>query len=87
MNSLTSGSHANSEYDLVDANTLIEWTHFQIVQVLKHFMALRNIDQEIDFKIQRGQRQGMAESSGDKKDATKSRNPLTRLAGTLRRIG
>ena len=87
VNSLTSGSHANSEYDLVDANTLIEWTHFQIVQVLKHFMALRNIDQEIDFKIQRGQRQGMAESGGDKKDATKSRNPLTRLAGTLRRIG
>lgn len=87
VNSLASGSHPNSEYDLVDANTLIEWTHFQIVQVLKHFMALRNIDQEIDFKIQRGQRQGMAEGGGEKKEEVKSRNPLARLGGALRRTG
>lgn len=87
VNSLTSGSLPNSEYDLVDANTLIEWTHLQITQVLKHFMALRNIDQEIDFKIQRGQRQGLAEGGGDKKEDTKSRNPLARLGGALRRTG
>jgi hypothetical protein len=86
VNSLTSGSHANSEYDLVDANTLIEWTHYQIVSVLKHFMSLRNIDQEIDFKIQRGQRQGLAESTAGKASDKKSRNPLERLGGALRRV-
>jgi hypothetical protein len=70
----------------VDANTLIEWTHLQITQVLKHFMALRNIDQEIDFKIQRGQRQGLA--GGDtSKDESKPRNALARLGGALRRVG
>lgn len=86
VNSLTSGSHANSEYDLVDANTLIEWTHYQLVTVLKHFMALRNIDQEIDFKIQRGQRQGLAESSSGRASEKKARNPLARLGGALRRV-
>jgi hypothetical protein len=85
VQSLTSGSHANSEYDLVDANTLIEWTHYQITQVLKHFMALRNIDQEIDFKIQRGQRQGLAGGAKDKDDG-KARTPLARLRGALRRV-
>ncbi|MGQ0537690.1 MAG: hypothetical protein ACT4R6_01980 [Gemmatimonadaceae bacterium] len=84
VNSITRGSQPNTEYDLVDANTLIEWTHLQMVQVLKRFIDLRHIDQEIDFKIQRGQRQGLA--GGASKPAER-KNPLARLGGALRRIG
>ena len=53
--------HANqwtNEYDLTDLNSLAEWTHAQVVQIVKHYLKEREIDQEIDFSIIRGERQG-----------------------------
>jgi hypothetical protein len=44
------------EYDLVDLNCLLEWTHAQLVKVLKQYVKERQIDQEIDFTIIRGDR-------------------------------
>jgi hypothetical protein len=44
------------EYDLVDLNCLLEWTHAQIAKVLKQYVKEREIDQEIDFTIIRGNR-------------------------------
>lgn len=46
-----------TEYDLVDLNCLLEWTHAQVTQVLKQYLRERQIDQEIDFAIIRGDRQ------------------------------
>jgi len=53
------GTQAVSEYDLVDLNCLMEWTHAQLVKLCKSFLAELKIDQEIDFKILRGERQGL----------------------------
>lgn len=46
-----------TEYDLVDVNCLLEWTHAQVTQVLRRYVREREIDQEIDFTIIRGDRQ------------------------------
>ena len=51
-----------SEYDLVDVNCLLEWTHAQVTQVVRRYLKEREIDQEIDFTIIRGDRQSAARS-------------------------
>jgi len=62
------GESSLSEYDLNDANVLMEWTHAQLVRLVKATMAEREIDQEIDFKIVRGNRSGLkAEDSPAKR--------------------
>lgn len=50
------GTQPITEYDLVDLSCLMEWTHAQIVRVLKQLIAEKKIDQEIDFSIQRAER-------------------------------
>jgi hypothetical protein len=64
---LTTVEHATqwtNEYDLTDLNSLAEWTHAQMAQILKHYLKEREIDQEIDFSIIRGERKGL---TGDEK--------------------
>lgn len=60
-----------SEYDLVDLNCLLEWTHAQMMKVIKHYVRERQIDQEIDFTIIRGDRQTVTRQ--DKKQKKTSR--------------
>ena len=55
-----------TEYDLVDVNCLLEWTHAQVTKVLKQYVKEREIDQEIDFSIIRGDRKDATRSSQDK---------------------
>jgi hypothetical protein len=50
------GTKPLSEYDLMDLNCLTEWIHTQIVSLTRQIMAELQIDQEIDFKIVRGER-------------------------------
>jgi hypothetical protein len=50
------GTKPLSEYDLMDLNCLTEWTHAQIMRLTRQIMAELQIDQEIDFKIVRGDR-------------------------------
>jgi hypothetical protein len=57
INRVVPGTQPISEYDLTDLSCLMEWTHAQIVKVLRQLIAEKKIDQEIDFKIQRGERQ------------------------------
>ncbi|HET9254489.1 MAG TPA: hypothetical protein VFO16_04715 [Pseudonocardiaceae bacterium] len=38
---------------------MIEWAHAKLVQLVKDLMEERKIDQEIDFKILRGERQDL----------------------------
>jgi hypothetical protein len=51
------------EYDYADVNCLTEWTHAQVVMLMKQLMKELQIDQEIDFKIVRGERKGPADSN------------------------
>ena len=59
INTVVPGRARANEYDLIDLNSLTEWAHARIVQVLKQVMAERKLDQEIDFKIVRGERQSL----------------------------
>ncbi|HEU4455095.1 MAG TPA: hypothetical protein VFR81_18675 [Longimicrobium sp.] len=56
-----------TEYDLVDLNCLLEWTHAQVTQVLRQYLRERQINQEIDFTIIRGDRQS-ATRAAEKRD-------------------
>lgn len=56
-----------TEFDLVDLNCLLEWTHAQVTQVLKKYIKESEIDQEIDFAIIRGDRQSIIETDETKK--------------------
>jgi len=60
LNVITPGVQNPSEYDVIDLSCLMEWTHAQIVKILKDLIAERKIDQEIDFKILRGERQNLS---------------------------
>lgn len=56
------GVQPTTEYDLIDLSCLMEWTHAQIVSLLKDLIEERKIDQEIDFKVQRAERRGVVAS-------------------------
>lgn len=56
-----------TEYDLIDLNSLTEWTHSRFVQLIKQVMAEHSLDQEIDFKILRGERQSLLRDQETKK--------------------
>lgn len=71
INSVTPGVARATEYDLIDVNSLTEWVHSRIVQVLKQVMAEHKLDQEIDFKIVRGERQSLLRDQ-----ETQQRRPL-----------
>lgn len=73
-----------TEYDLTDANSLMEWVHAQVVQVIKQIMVEQKIDQEIDFKVIRGERQGVTSGEGSAREtigriADKAKNMLKRV--------
>ena len=51
--------HTPKEYDLIDTICLGEWIHGAVSKVVKRVIAEHNIDIEIDFKIERGERQGI----------------------------
>jgi hypothetical protein len=55
----TPGWESLCEYDFFDASCLTEWTHAQLVALTKQLMKELQIDQEIDFKIVRGERRGL----------------------------
>lgn len=58
---------AAGEYDLADLNCLLEWVHAQVTRVLKQYVKEREIDQEIDFTIIRGDRKDATRGSDEKK--------------------
>jgi hypothetical protein len=66
-------TQAAGEYDLVDLNCLLEWTHAQLTKVLKHYVKEREIDQEIDFTIIRGDRK---DATANDRAGTQSRSRL-----------
>ena len=57
LNSIAAGWHTPNEYDVNDAETLIERVHSAVTQIVKRVIAEHKIDQDIDFQILRGGRQ------------------------------
>lgn len=52
-------SHPVNEYDITDANFLLEATHAHLTALLRTVMREHEIDQELDFSIVRESRQGL----------------------------
>ncbi len=48
-----------NEYDITDANFLLEATHLHLTSLVKDLLREREIDQELDFSIVRESRQGL----------------------------
>jgi hypothetical protein len=59
LNSIAAGWHTPNEYDVNDTETLIERVHAAVTQMVKRIIAEHKIDQDIDFQILRGGRQGI----------------------------
>lgn len=55
-----------SEYDVSDANCVLERVHAVVTRVLRRKLAEHRLDQEIDFSIVREQRAGIAGEERDK---------------------
>jgi len=73
LRTVEAGRQDYSEYDLFDTNCLVEWVHGSVVKVVKRKMAHHSIDQEIDFKIIRGDRPRPAPSVGSAAPAASSK--------------
>jgi hypothetical protein len=81
VKTLEAGVQNVSEYDVHDAGCLMEWAHARLSQQIKRLMEERKIDQEIDFKVLRGERQGLTKERAD------DGSGLGGLIGKLRRTG
>jgi hypothetical protein len=57
---ITAGWHVPTEYDITDANCLLERVHAAITKVVRLKLVEHQIDQEIDFHILREDRQNVA---------------------------
>lgn len=57
--SVTTEVQPINEYDVTDANFLLEATHLHLTSLLKDVLREREIDQELDFSIVRESRQGL----------------------------
>lgn len=85
VNTIAAGWHVPTEYDVTDANCLLENVHAAVAKVIKLKLAENHIDQEIDFRILREERQGIAgreqPKAQDHKKNTKG------VLSRLRRVG
>jgi len=78
---VSSSWQSPNEYDVTDANFLLEWVHVVLMRIIKDVMRVHEIDQEIDFEIVRESRQ----SALDRKEPTAARGKGKGLLNRLRR--
>ena len=69
-----------NEYDITDANFLIEWVHSVITRVVKSVVKEYQIDQEIDFSILREQRQEISKKKKPKTNGLLAPGKLKRIS-------
>ena len=70
---MTRSLQALNEYDLSDANFLIEWVHACLTRVVRRLIKENKIDQEFDFRIQRSDRRAVLKE-GESKAKTSRRS-------------
>lgn len=73
VNSVVPGIQQVSEYDVTDLSCVIEWSHAKLVDLLKKLMGERKIEQEVDFKIIRGDRQELTKTKEEKTKTIRTR--------------
>ncbi|MGC4080067.1 MAG: hypothetical protein QM702_24065 [Rubrivivax sp.] len=56
-------AHSINEYDITDANFLLEATHVHLVSLLRQVLREHEIDQELDFTIVRESRQALVSAA------------------------
>jgi hypothetical protein len=82
VKTVVSGVQRLTEYDLIDVSCLSEWIHNQLVRLVQRLMKERQIDQEIDFKIIRGNRQGLAGMGNEEGEKPAGRSTRTKVTRT-----
>ena len=87
INTVVPGQQRLSEYDLIDLNYLIEWTHARMTELVKILLEEYKIDQEIDFKIQRAERPGISEADNQDEGTRRRSNSSALGRMLLRRSG
>jgi hypothetical protein len=83
VNTVEPGTQHVTEYDVTDLSCVMEWTHAKLTQFVKDLMEERKIDQEIDFKILRGERQKLSAA----RESEGAGKKVGGLLGRLRRTG
>jgi hypothetical protein len=91
ITSVVPGYQLVTEHHITDLNCLMEWTHVHLTKLVKELMEERKIDQEVDFKIQRGERQNLVRERGavtsEEKTSGLAGNKGSTLSDMLRRTG
>lgn len=90
LRSVVTGWQQLNEYDIIDLSCLTEWMHLQLVTIIQRLMKERQIDQEVDFQIIRGDRDRVAGNLNPNSEggaAEKARSATKRLGSRLARIG
>lgn len=88
VNAVRPGTQPLTDYDMVDLNCLTEWTHARIVALVKRLMAERQIDQEVDFHIIRGERPKTGGEAEKSEKSEKSEKPAEQVRrGITKQIG
>jgi len=82
VNTVEPGTQQVTEYDVTDLSCVMEWTHAKLTQFVKELMEERKIDQEIDFKILRGERQKLSATRESEGTGKKTGGVLGRLRRT-----
>ncbi len=82
VHTIVAGWHVPNEYDITDTNCLLERVHAAVTKVIKHKLADHKIDQEIDFKILREQRQNVVG-----RQDTESGGAIQGVLSRFRRVG
>ena len=85
VNTIERGWHVPNEYDITDANCLIEWIHAAVSKVTKTILAEYKIDQEIDFQILRGERDRVVGSENPEPAQEKGRPLISSLRSRFKR--
>lgn len=76
---IQSAWHTPTEYDITDANFLLETIHSAVTKVIKQALAEHKIDQEIDFSIVREARQDLVGSSRPVSQQAKKKSRFQRV--------
>lgn len=79
IHTTAAGWHVPNEYDINDTNCLLERVHAAMTKVVKQKLAELRIDQEIDFKILREDRQNIAGRRGAPAERSGIRNAFAKL--------
>lgn len=85
VHTIDAGWHVPTEYDITDANCLLERVHAAVTKVVKLKLAEHKVDQEIDFRILREERQGIKGREQSGKDIVTS--GIRSVVSRFRRIG